>query len=586
MGGSSFLESESFDPKFVFLTFDAAGSAQRLVAFGGPEVTSDQLPVGGELPGSEAEVGQFVVTRYSLRNPDNIAPLGIRPEDHPDLTDLSLAPDTNTNPLFRRIDTLVESKLIGDTGLLVASKFGEPIPDNALNVFMRGDLQITEDGRSSISVTTGKIDTVDGNTGLVFDGQMVGSTRLELAESALLISSKVGSTGPSFDLDAPHIFFGNTVTGERIGYVVLSQEDVNDIEEFFDGSQTTPSTAIERTLDGVETEYAFTRLAVGTEPFEIGAEDTSIGDLSEAGSRVTAAPEVGYAAGIAESLVDGQVVLSGLNVDSAGESAVPNVSFNAFPELNRLEAELDFSGTDYATDESFDLAAIVFGGSGENSETHSAYINNETFAARADLENNPDSFEQLDAGLIIAPNDLIEGIEDREAIQDYEHVQWGFWFGDILDSDAASEGVEARRVNLGYLVSGIETQAGDIRTGGSAAYSGHIAATIFTNGTLRDKIGSFTNLWNFGANTGSVTANLDSSTYTGTVTAPDRVRFSGTLDATNRIMDMNGSFFGPTVIGGPLEGSPPNMGGTVSITETAGDVYRGEGIFAGALDPN
>ena len=114
-----------------------------------------------------------------------------------------------------------------------------------------------------------------------------------------------------------------------------------------------------------------------------------------------------------------------------------------------------------------------------------------------------------------------------------------------------------------------------------ATYTGHAVAGISNNGAQYIAAGTFSNIVNFGTQTGTVAINgLDNTNYAGSVSLSTSATFAGGLAAlgtSGRSINLYGQFFQ----GGPTNSTPlyGEMGGTLSIAGP--NNYLGGGIFLG-----
>jgi hypothetical protein len=254
-----------------------------------------------------------------------------------------------------------------------------------------------------------------------------------------------------------------------------------------------------------------------------------------------------------------------------------------------------------------------------------AYIDYDTFGARAETIMNPVTGEQVNTSAMYgrpltgaAPTGgYADSVTSLMATSDAvgantagflsslstapvvpcacDYTKWGFWSFDAYQNDAATGAGYATRGHLNTWVAGIPANAVDMPVTGTATYVGHAIATV-TGAALPNSSGSpatylasgtFTNTWNFATARGLVNiSNLDSTNYTGMValgrtagsTAPG-VGFAGALAGSTggRQMLLTGSFFQ----GGPTSISPKvgEMGGSLNIFSTT-STYMGSGTFA------
>ncbi|WP_439816959.1 hypothetical protein [Zavarzinia sp. CC-PAN008] len=460
----------------------------------------------------------------------------------------------------------------GDTHLLVTSS-----AQSGGNTAMRADLQIAADGRSSISVATGQVAPSALSQGnLVLSGGVVGSSRQQVAAGSVAIDSALGSIGTGNGPDAVdhHMFGGNTLTGARIGYFGLAQQDPT--EPFGNGSAQASSLT---PLGRPAVPYAFTTLATGYQ-----TDGAAIDDLA---SR-TAQTLQGYAAGLVELAGTGGAALYAARGASLG-----SIRITTDPSGNSLDVGLDLQGRTLGLDEAPAGAAgapdriVASLGGGEG---RSAFVSDSTFAARGTqvaLDGTAQDGAHL--GLVSATVELMAGIEVPAGVTLVRspHVRWGFLTGSLAD---AGGGDAMQHMSLGTFVAGSPVDVARLAgLSGSATYTGHMIGTVLApdaGGTaLRQSIGSFSNTWNFGQRSGTLQAQFDAASYSGTTAlAPGSDQFAGTALAGTgtaaRVMRLDGAFFHATPLGpGQVPGA---LGGAFRISNVAGGaLYRAEGTFAG-----
>lgn len=534
------------------------GVGDRYFIFGGTQAPGYVLvPDPDNAPGLVNSFGVFSVRQYAVSD-------GLLDFDTGDLSgsarNLFGRQGTSGRALntgFRLESSYIGNAPVGDTGLLVASS-------NEGIVFMRGDLQIGADGRANASIATGVVAAPSGNAlnTMRLDGAVVGSYRPSVGEASVHIASSLGSVGTANgDRDA-HIFRDG-------GSIVLSQNP----------SSGAPTPGVEdKGLTGGRTEFAYTRLAT-----EVAQGSDALPELAQFPSPRASSTLAGYAVGLAESTTTGDVttIYALTSTPAAGGAGPDQIAITTNANANTLTAQFTLSAQsiDGAPPPSSG-ATIGFGGTTGTS----AYLTDNTFAARTPT--GPDM------AMVSSPV-LAKGIAGPDgaalATTDYQHVRWGVWLGDLINSPSQRD-----RVNLGYFVAGKPTDPATMSnvSVATATYSGQMLGTVYdqASGQVRDRAGNFTNAWNFGTRSGAVTANFDSAQYKGAVTAPvSPTTFGGNLQntavggiaANTRTMTMNGSMFGPVVNGA----APPEMAGKFSIKENApgANLYRAQGVFIGKV---
>ncbi|MFZ2982635.1 MAG: hypothetical protein WA085_16525, partial [Sphingobium sp.] len=106
------------------------------------------------------------------------------------------------------------------------------------------------------------------------------------------------------------------------------------------------------------------------------------------------------------------------------------------------------------------------------------------------------------------------------AIGSYQHLQWGFFFGDVLPSDPS--GAERRNHSAlstwvaGKRFTGNNADVGaDSSIRGSVSFSGHAIGTVLSDlsASAAVKVGSFTQQWDLNARTGTMDLAFDARAF-------------------------------------------------------------------------
>ena len=401
----------------------------------------------------------------------------------------------------------------------------------------------------------------------------------ELVEvDALTTARTVGSTnsggGGSNAFSGPVVSTaaggGGDTTGESLDFFVLENsglifDDVRDGLDLFacaDGVDCTPTVSLgggtERVVGDSSDTDVFALLRLGQR--DLGGRDSFADRADQPGQQ-------GYAAGFVEV-----VTPDGLQFAPFGpQSADSNLVFGSISD-----SELTFS------------AAITGGG-----VTHilggseaSAYVpatvsgTPERFAAR--------SVDPAVSDLAVVSGDLVdEGFRmsgdprlayNFAAGADYDHLRWGFFFGDALRVTDAGD-VAQSHVHLGSFVSGVPIDAAELAGAqGTATYTGHAVGNVYNAGEVYTATGTFRDEFDFGSRAGQASLGFDGRTYTG-VSGLDGTSYSSNVDAGGGFEGrLDGQFFGP---GGT---QPEAVGGQFSLTngaDAADTAYRATGTFAG-----
>lgn len=200
----------------------------------------------------------------------------------------------------------------------------------------------------------------------------------------------------------------------------------------------------------------------------------------------------------------------------------------------------------------------------------------------SNLTNSPASVtdEALRARLAMVPSTAIESgvlsaAYSNFSFAGFQSMQWGFWDGDVTFPDPLVTGGRTDRYSLATWVAGVLPIIGDIPASGTATYTGHAIGTVNNNGARYSAVGNFTQTWNFGSDSGTVSiANFDGlATLTGSVTSANRRELTGALtNGAGVTGNVAASFFRGT--SDPVK----NVGGNFNLTGTN---YQAGGIVAG-----
>jgi hypothetical protein len=139
-------------------------------------------------------------------------------------------------------------------------------------------------------------------------------------------------------------------------------------------------------------------------------------------------------------------------------------------------------------------------------------------------------------------------------------------------------GANASTRHLASYVAGVITPTLQMPTTGVATYTGHAIGNVQNGINAYVAAGSFTMVWNFATQYGSVTiGNFDGVTYNGVatqITGPGvpASQYNGAITGGGRTGNLTGSFF--TAESTPAKGT----GGSFNVNGTN---YKAGGIFAG-----
>lgn len=445
-----------------------------------------------------------------------------------------------------------------DSGVMVVNPASEGGDEQTALVHADFGLSgVQGDQQSTISVTIGEVDyqlstcsscDIQESIEAVVSGQTIGSSQGDINfidDSTTSVSR--GTVGFSSPLRSTAAGGGNPALDRPgyAGYFLLENYDPDPLNSSNDADGNAVSDApllggTERPIgNGADTQqYAYLRLATAT-----GEDDT--------GSRTTTSLN-GWAAGLADVETDG-----GVNVVQIDTDVLPtNFSLQTNADTNRVQADIAF----------FDHNAIQLGGLTGDSKGASAFVDDNRYAARS----------SVDSEFAIISSDLVRDGLPTELQTDYQHLQWGFFFGDTNLAAGQRE-----HVHLGTWVAGKVPDSADMALQGTASYSGHAIGNVFTNGAHYTAVGNFTNTWDFDQDTSAMTLEFDGATYNGSPTRSGS-NFRSGLESTGREGSLYGNFVDDRSAA-DLEGgfTPQGVTGRFSINEREGAAYRASGTFAG-----
>ena len=459
---------------------------------------------------------------------------------------------------FLRQETGLNLDLV-DTGLLVVNTGS--LRADAHDALLHSDFGLNGTGgsqQSTLSVTIGQVEyrivtcsdcNIQRSVEPVVTGQTIGSSRgtivtvnrdgsqtttdeATVAVSSPLMNTAAGGRNPNLRND------DGTPRKGYAGYFVL--------ENFDPERQGDPIGGMERPMGQPENaqEYAYLRLATATGSSTSG--EVQVGQRSALSLQ-------GWAAGLAELQSSDGIGVTQIDTDETPA----NVIIRTDPDTNRVEAQLTL----------VDHMTLQLGGlKGASTKGASAFVDDDLFAAR--------TMEGDRAEVVMITGEVLkDGLPQamQAPIRDYQHVKWGYFFGDTLITPGQRE-----HVHLGSWMAGKSPNPDDLPLTGIATYTGHAMGNVFNNGSLYTAVGSVQKEWNFGSRSGTMHMQFDGTMYNG----PTRLRdnsaiFEGRLDAANRVGGVRGNFV--------QGGSDPAAGviGRFSIQEAPGaSAYRASGTFA------
>ena len=466
---------------------------------------------------------------------------------------------------FLRNETGLGLKL-ADTGLLVMNPGPESSATQSTLLHADFGLRGTGNGQqSTISVTIGNVDyqiktcntcDIKESVEAVVEGRTIGSshgaitkvnqdgTKVVVNEATVGFSSPIRSTaagGGNPALKNPD----GTIREGYAGYFVFENYDpepqggegplIGGTEKPFGGSNNDQS-------------YAYLRLATAT-----GSSQPTLRNESALN---------GWIGGIAEFENGTNIGLTQLD---SGDTP-SNVEIQTSPTNNTVAANFTLFGQDPTQSTTFNLGGLTGNGA-------SAFVDDNRFAARSTNNNNGSEVAMVTADLFRDANGNLPpslNRPDGTSIPQYEHLKWGFFFGDTKTTPGQRE-----HVHLGTWIAGKIPTGDSLGLKGQAIYTGHSIGNVFNNGSLYTAVGSFNNQWNFDSRTGTVQMDFDKTVYSGTTAIKGSTfNFGGNLSATGRQGGLQGSFVAP------VNPTPAAVMGNFAIAETPGNAtYRAAGTF-------
>jgi hypothetical protein len=451
---------------------------------------------------------------------------------------------------FRPEETFVAGAPRGDTHLLAVSGEGNRNPA------FRVDLQVAGDGRSSASVSAGRIGTLP-NGSLALSGRTVGSSRADGVDTdSRAIRSNLGSLGTDETGEGAHIF--PTASGNSPGQA--GHFAIGETDPLVAPPGVVQDNAVASIAGQGSSPFGFTRLATNVGPPAAALPPGGLNLRGFASATVEAFGNGSGAAYAASTAGLGGVSITGRNGNREFDAslrlsptAAGNLPFNPFAgaapsQVGGAQRGLDF-GADAAP--------------GGVPTTGVASVG--TFAGVIPGR----------AALASVDADLRGGIAGGEVLPtSNEHLAWGFFLGDLV-----YEGAGGRRehAGLGFWVAGRPVEPGTLSTlRGTATYGGGMIGTVAQPGTIRAAVGQFSQTWDFGARSGSMAATFDGAGYSVRAAMPGGSNvFSGSGLSGDRRMVVQGGFFDA----GPLSGAPAAVGGAFGVS---GPAYGANGVFVGA----
>ncbi|MET4698718.1 hypothetical protein ABIE65_001740 [Constrictibacter sp. MBR-5] len=216
---------------------------------------------------------------------------------------------------------------------------------------------------------------------------------------------------------------------------------------------------------------------------------------------------------------------------------------------------------------------------GKGRSVNSLFFDDDTFAAII----SPNGPGGTPGGpvTVMVTHDLLQAPQgvDETKLCSCSFLTWGYWAADVPGASSSETPGQRDLVALGTWVAGKLPTAADIPTTGTASYAGHAVGSVVDNGQFRMATGSMTANFDFGTRSGSMHINdFDNRDYTGSASA-----------VTNRmsinVISSDGNVSGNVVGSFARNGSDP-VGGVIgdlilSGTNGSGGSYVGVGTIAG-----
>lgn len=458
-----------------------------------------------------------------------------------------------------------------DTGLMVVNPTGDPLATPA--PFLHADFGFSDNGTTQFSTISATIGAVTYRTSTnpgqpadpmipipaitevdaIASGATVGTSRSGAAST--LLSGPVRSTAAGG---------GNSIAGAGYaGFFVLENSGL----VFDDVATPNPDTlpgGVEQPLGNADPDVGFAigRLAVAT------AKETPTRTFDGTGSLS------GYAAGLLEVETASGVGLQPFADPSGG--------------LNFTMENFDFAANTFTATANGDGLTFSFGGTGA-----SAWVDDQRFGARTPDTNMTQNAALVSGDLIAAG--LAGQFESAEGGPvmfvgpggtptdepgDYEHIKWGYFFGDLV----TQEGSRIHQ-HLGAFAAGIPVDIADLNGAtGTATYHGHIAGDVYDSGNLRSVVGTFREDFNFNSRTGSTRLDFDRRIFAnpaGTSSTLVGQAYASTVVSGDVTGSLAGRFTRPL----NASGQPSGIVGGFRLQNQATDpatAYRATGAFAGS----
>jgi hypothetical protein len=402
---------------------------------------------------------------------------------------------------------------------------------------------------SALVVQTGSFFTSTDTATVAGDGIVRGS----FAANGTALPVRIGSGAATVPDGNGNNIFGVGIGSQPISGFVLDQNQYNQNLNFVPNQ-----VANQVPLGGTASTYAFNQPAIPTTSTGFGARTTQT--------------TTGYFGGVMNPVVGGSV--------SSPYAVTGTTSVQTNATNNRVGAT--FTGSDpFGTD----TLTVQFGGFTGTSRSRSSFVDDTRYAA---LE-NPDTASQVNGVNIALNGDPTQAsrvamvtsatvpsntLLPNGLCSTCQFLQWGYWTGELGTPNATQTGFSRQDVaHINPWVAGVISSS--LPATGTGTFSGNAFGSVVNNGASYLASGQFSNTWDFGARSGTLSiSNFDGRNFSGPVAtgAGPTATYSGTLSGTNLSGTASGAFFGPLA---------PETAGNFAVRSTAGSSYLASGIFAG-----
>lgn len=195
------------------------------------------------------------------------------------------------------------------------------------------------------------------------------------------------------------------------------------------------------------------------------------------------------------------------------------------------------------------------------------------------------------AGLV-AGEAVKSGLPGGAGIKTYAHVQWGFFFGDLMSEAGKRAFTALSSWVAGERYNGANADVGaDSAMRGEVRFGGHAIGTVVrqpagASADIATAVGSFAQVWNLNARTGSMDLSFDGQAYNGiplAVAGPNGLAYAG---RSAQIASVPGAAALQAQINGELVNVPTPTalpGGKIGSFQVRGvdAAYQANGTFAG-----